>query len=290
MIHSTKRIRTKTIAGSVRGRSRRLALHMVLIALCFTCVFPFIWMISSSLKNTELIFSYPPQFIPDPVSWGNYAQAWAETRMGRAMLNSLLIAVIATVGNCTVSSMVAYGFAKIQFPLRGALFLLVISTMMIPYQVILIPLFIIFKQFGWINTYLPLIVPSLFGTAVNVFLMRQYMMGIPSAFSESAFIDGSGHVRIWLQIILPMSVPMIVSLGVLTFMRHWNDYLGPMLYLNSRDKMTVPLVLRMFQSNYTTQWHLLMAAACIALVPVVAIYLVSQKYIISGIMLGGIKG
>jgi len=269
---------------------RRLAMHVVLILLCFAAFFPFIWMISSSLKSNELIFSYPPQFIPNPVSWGNYLKSWDETRMGRAMLNSLFIAVVATLGNCSVSSLVAFGFAKTNFPGRNALFIIVISTMMIPYQVVLIPLFIVFKQLGWINTYNPLIIPSLFGTASNVFLMRQYIRGIPDAYCESAFIDGCSYLRIWWQIILPMSVPMIVSLGVLTFMRHWNDYLGPMLYINSRDKMTVPLVLRMFQSNYTTQWHLLMAASCIALIPVMILYLVSQRYIISGIMLGGIKG
>lgn len=269
---------------------KRILLHVLLIFLCVTCFFPFIWMISSSLKSNELIFSYPPQFIPDPVSFGNFPQAWSETKMGIAMLNSLLIACTATLGNITVSSLVAFGFAKTSFRGKNGLFLFVISTMMIPYQVVLIPLFIIFKQVGWINTYYPLIIPSLFGTASNVFLMRQYIRGIPDAYSESAFIDGCGYLRIWLQIILPMSVPMLVSLGVLTFMGHWNNYLGPMLYISSREKMTVPLVLRMFQSNYTTQWHLLMAAACIALLPVILLYLVSQRYIISGIMLGGIKG
>lgn len=276
--------------STTREKSKRLMLHMILILLCVTCFFPFVWMISSSLKSNELIFSYPPQFIPDPISYINYPRAWSETKMGAAMVNSLIIAVIATLGNCGVSSLVAYGFAKVEFPGRSALFLFVISTMMIPYQVILIPLFIIFKQLGWINTYYPLIVPSLFGTATNVFLMRQYIRGIPDAFCESAFIDGCGHIRIWMQIIIPMSVPMLVSLGVLTFMRHWNDYLGPMLYISSREKMTVPLVLRMFQSNYTTEWHLLMAAACIALLPVIVMYIVAQRYIISGIMLGGIKG
>lgn len=285
-------IKSKHVSMGMKAseKLKRLILHFILIALCVTCFFPFIWMISSSLKSNELIFSYPPQLIPDPVSFTNYPLAWKETQMGAAMLNSLLIAVIATVGNCGVSSLVAYGFAKVEFPGRSALFLFVISTMMIPYQVILIPLFIIFKQFGWINTYYPLIVPSLFGTASNVFLMRQYIRGIPDAYSESAFIDGCGHLRIWLQIILPMSVPMLVSLGVLTFMRHWNDYLGPMLYISSREKMTVPLVLRIFQSSYTTQWHLLMAAACIALMPVITLYIAAQRYIISGIMLGGIKG
>lgn len=286
----TESLRTTTRPQWRRGTGQRLLLHGGLIFLCLICMFPFIWMISSSLKDSALIFSYPPKLIPDPVSWGNYPEAWRQTNMGRAMFNSLLIAVTATFGNIFVSSMVAYGFAKIPFKGRSVLFMLVLCTMMIPYQVILIPLFIIFKQFGWINTYYPLIVPSLFGTAVNVFLTRQYMMSIPDAYGDSAFIDGCGHIRIWFFIVLPMSVPVLVSLGVLTFMRHWNDYLGPMLYISSQSRMTVPLVLRIFQSSYTTEWHLLMAAACIALAPVIILYILCQKFIIGGIMLGGIKG
>lgn len=265
-------------------------LHCVLLFVCFISMFPFIWMISSSLKDSELIFSYPPQLIPDPVSWINYKTAWQEARMGRAMLNSMYIAVVTTVGGILTSSLVAYGFAKTNFWGKGACFMIVLSTMMIPSQVTLIPMFIIFKKFGWINTYNPLIVPSLFGTASNVFMMRQYMLKIPDDFRDSGFIDGCGHLRIWAQIMLPMCVPTLVSLGVLTFMGHWNNYMGPMIYLSSREKMTVPLVLRIFQNAYTTEWHIMMAASCIALLPVIILYIISQKYIISGIMLGGIKG
>lgn len=267
-----------------------LILHIVLLGVCLISIFPFIWMISSSLKDSELIFSFPPQLIPNPVTWQNYPEAWKATAMGRAMINSLFIAVVTTGGGCLVSSLVAYGFAKIDFKFKTALFMVVLSTMMIPYQVTLIPLFIIFKHLGWINTYNPLIVPSLFGTAANVFMMRQYMLKIPNDFRDSGFIDGCGHFRIWFKIILPMCVPTLVSLGVLTFMGHWNNYLGPMIYLSSRVKMTVPLVLRSYKGNYSTQWHLLMAASCIALAPVVLLYIVSQKFIISGIMMGGIKG
>ena len=267
-----------------------LILHIVLLGVCLISIFPFIWMISSSLKDSELIFSFPPQMMPTPVPWQNYPEAWKATAMGRAMINSLFIAVVTTGGGCLVSSLVAYGFAKIDFKFKTALFMVVLSTMMIPYQVTLIPLFIIFKHLGWINTYNPLIVPSLFGTAANVFMMRQYMLKIPNDFRDSGFIDGCGHFRIWFKIILPMCVPTLVSLGVLTFMGHWNNYLGPMIYLSSRVKMTVPLVLRSYKGSYSTQWHLLMAASCIALAPVVLLYIVSQKFIISGIMMGGIKG
>ena len=269
---------------------KHVVLHAVLLCVCVISMFPFIWMISSSLKDNALIFSYPPELIPQPATWSNYPIAWEETGMGRAMLNSLIIAVTATVGNMFVSSMVAYGFAKTNFKGKSVCFMIVLSTMMIPSQVTLIPLFIIFRQFGWINTYYPLIVPSLFGTAANVFMMRQYMLKIPDDFRDSGFIDGCGHFRIWLQIILPMCVPTLVSLGVLTFMGHWNNYMGPMIYISSREKMTVPLVLRTFQGNYSTQWHLLMAASCIALLPIIALYILCQRFIISGIMLGGIKG
>lgn len=190
-------------------------------------LFPFIWMVSTSLKDTSLVFSYPPKLIPNPARFQNYADAWEQSQMGRALFNSMFIAVISTAGNIIVSSMVAYAFAKIDFRFKSLLFMLVLATVMIPYQVTLIPLFIIFKNLGWINTYLPLIVPSLFGTASNVFLMRQYIMGIPDAYRDSAYLDGCGHMRIWLRIILPMSVPMVVSISVLTFMGKWNEFLGP---------------------------------------------------------------
>lgn len=280
----------EVVLNRKRFNWEHLILHIVLLGVCLISIFPFIWMVSSSLKDSELIFSFPPQLIPNPVSWQNYPKAWKDTAMARAMFNSLYIAVIATGGGCLVSSLVAYGFAKIDFKFKTALFMVVLSTMMIPYQVTLIPLFIIFKHLGWINTYNPLIVPSLFGTAANVFMMRQYMLKIPNDFRDSGFIDGCGHFRIWFRIILPMCVPTLVSLGVLTFMGHWNNYLGPMIYLSSRVKMTVPLVLRSYKGDHSTQWHLLMAASCIALAPVVFLYIVSQKFIISGIMMGGIKG
>ena len=274
----------------MRKRAGKLLLHAVLLMVAAATLFPFIWMVSTSLKDTSLVFSYPPKLIPNPARFQNYADAWEQSQMGRALFNSMFIAVISTAGNIIVSSMVAYAFAKIDFRFKSLLFMLVLATVMIPYQVTLIPLFIIFKNLGWINTYLPLIVPSLFGTASNVFLMRQYIMGIPDAYRDSAYLDGCDHMRIWLRIILPMSVPMVVSISVLTFMGKWNEFLGPMLYLNSRVKMTVPMVLRIYQSEYVTKWNLLMAASCIALLPIIVLYLISQRYIISGIMLGGIKG
>lgn len=274
----------------MRKRAGKLLLHAVLLMVAAATLFPFIWMVSTSLKDTSLVFSYPPKLIPHPARFQNYLDAWEQSQMGCALLNSMFIAVLSTAGNIIVSSMVAYAFAKIDFRFKSLLFMLVLATVMIPYQVTLIPLFIIFKNLGWINTYLPLIVPSLFGTASNVFLMRQYIMGIPDAYRDSAYLDGCGHMRIWLKIILPMSVPMVVSISVLTFMGKWNEFLGPMLYLNSRVKMTVPMVLRIYQSEYVTKWNLLMAASCIALLPIIVLYLISQRYIISGIMLGGIKG
>lgn len=286
----SERLQEGFVANRKRVNVKHLILHVVLLFVCAISIFPFIWMVSSALKDSSMIFSYPPKMIPRPAVFENFRTAWNDTGMGRAMINSLIIAVTATFGNIIVSSMVAYGFAKIQFRAKGVLFMVVLSTMMIPYQVILIPSFIIFKQLGWVNTFYPLIVPSLFGTAANVFMMRQYMLKIPNDFRDSGFIDGCGHMRIWFSIILPMCVPTLVSLGVLTFMGHWNNYLGPMIYLSSRANLTVPLVLRTYQGAYSTQWNLLMAASCIALAPIIFVYLISQKFIISGIMLGGIKG
>jgi len=262
----------------------------MLIILGISALFPFVWMISTSLKDTSLVFTYPPVLIPDPPMWSNYRDVWIVAGMLRALGNSLFISVTSQAGNILVSSLVAYSFAKINFRFKNVLFIAVLATIMIPFQVTLIPLFVIFRHLGWINTFYPLIVPPLFGTAANVFLMRQYIMRIPDAYRDSAYVDGCGHLRIWWSIIMPMSVPMTVSIAVLSFMWKWNEFLGPMLFLNSRELMTVPLVLNIFRAEFLTEWHLLMAASTIALVPIIALYLFAQRYIISGIMLGGIKG
>ena len=269
---------------------RHSFIHIMLIILGISALFPFVWMISTSLKDTSLVFTYPPVLIPDPPMWSNYRDVWIVAGMLRALGNSLFISVTSQAGNILVSSLVAYSFAKINFRFKNVLFIAVLATIMIPFQVTLIPLFVIFRHLGWINTFYPLIVPPLFGTAANVFLMRQYIMRIPDAYRDSAYVDGCGHLRIWWSIIMPMSVPMTVSIAVLSFMWKWNEFLGPMLFLNSRELMTVPLVLNIFRAEFLTEWHLLMAASTIALVPIIALYLFAQRYIISGIMLGGIKG
>ena len=265
-------------------------IHLFLIALGISAIFPFIWMLSTSLKDTSLVFTYPPVLIPDPPMWSNYVEVWVMANMLRAMGNSLFISVISQGGNIIMSSMVAYAFAKIDFKFKNILFIMVLATVMIPFQVTLIPLFVIFRHLNWINTFYPLIVPPMFGTALCVFLMRQYFMRIPDAYRDSAYVDGCGHVRIWWKIFMPMSVPMIFSIGVLSFMWKWNEFLGPMLFLNSRELMTVPLVLNIFQTEHVVEWHLLTAASTIALAPIIILYLIAQRYVISGIMLGGIKG
>ena len=268
----------------------RIVLFTLLLLVSLVTLFPFFWMLSTSLKDSVLVFSYPPKLIPESFTWSNYVDAWVESNMSHALVNSLFIAILSTAGNVIISSMAAYSFAKIDFKGRSLFFMIVLATIMIPFQVTLIPSFVIFKNFGWINTYYPLIVPMLFGSASNVFLMRQYVMRIPDAYREAAKIDGCGEMRIWMQVILPMSIPMLVSIAVLTFMGKWNEFLGPMLYLSGRDRLSVPIMLRVFQSEHTTRWNLLMAASCIALMPIMILYTVSQKYIIGGIMLGGIKG
>ena len=265
-------------------------IHLFLIALGISAIFPFIWMLSTSLKDTSLVFTYPPVLIPDPPMWSNYVEVWVMANMLRAMGNSLFISVISQAGNIIVSSMVAYAFAKIEFKFKNVLFIMVLATVMIPFQVTLIPLFVIFRHLNWINTFYPLIVPPMFGTALCVFLMRQYFMRIPDAYRDSAYVDGCGHIRIWWKIFMPMSIPMIFSIGVLSFMWKWNEFLGPMLFLNSRELMTVPLVLNIFQTEFLVEWHLLTAASTIALAPIIILYLIAQRYVISGIMLGGIKG
>jgi len=265
-------------------------IHILLIALGISAIFPFVWMLSTSLKDTSLVFTYPPVLIPDPPMFSNYLHVWVHAGMLRAMGNSFFISITSQIGNILMSSLVAYAFAKIDFRFKNILFIFVLATIMIPFQVTLIPLFVIFRHLNWINTFYPLIVPPLFGTAANVFLMRQYIMRIPNAYRDSAYVDGCGHFRIWWNIIMPMAVPMTVSIAVLSFMWKWNEFLPPMLFLSSRELMTVPLILNIFRSEFLVEWHYLMAASTIALLPVIILYLFAQRYIISGIMLGGIKG
>jgi multiple sugar transport system permease protein len=275
---------------SIRHTLEIIILYIILIACGLTMIFPFAWMLSTSLKESGATFEYPPKLLPHPIAWNNYPDVFSRQPMLNALINSIKIAVINTFGTLLSSSMAAYAFAKIRFRFKGQLFLVLLATMMIPGQVTLIPMFVWFKNLGWIDTHYPLIIPAILCNAYGVFLLRQFFMTIPNSFAESARIDGASQPVIFVRIMLPLCIPALTTLGLFSFMGNWNNFLTPLIYLNTRAKFTIPLIIRSFQNMYYSNWTLLMAASCISILPIVIMYIFSQRYFIAGVVMSGLKG
>ncbi len=233
---------------------------------------------------------FPPTWWPNPVEWNNYAQALTSQPFGRYALNSLFIALVNVVGNLVSNSFVAYGFARFRFPGRRVLFMLLLATMMVPSQVLLVPQFILFHDLGWINTFLPLTVPSFFGSAFYVFLLRQFFMTIPVELEEAARIDGAGPLRIFFSVVLPLIRPALTAVAIFSFQGAWNDFLTPLIYLSDPSKFTLQLGLAQFQGSFHTDWNLIMAASVVVMLPMAIIFFVAQKYFVQGITMTGTKG
>lgn len=264
---------------------------VVVVAGAIVFVLPFLWMLSTSLKPLDRLYSVPLQWIPNPPKWQNYIDATKAFPFWRYSFNSLLIAVLATVGKLGSGSLTAYAFARLRWPGRDLVFLVVLATIMLPSIVTLIPTYMLFNKLGWMNTFLPLIVPFWFiSTPYSIFLIRQYYLTIPTELSEAARIDGASEFRIYWQIILPLSKPVFVALAVLSFVRHWNELLEPLIYLTRPDNRTLSLGLLTFRSEAATNYQLLMAASVLALLPILVIFFLAQNFFIEGIALTGIKG
>lgn len=284
----------KSTIKKQRGRRKflsALSVHAFLLPGAITMIVPLLWMLSTALKDPQFIFAYPPQIIPDPLFPENFSRAFNAMPFLRAYGNSLYIAVLVTIGSLITCSMAGYGFARLRFRGRGLWFGLILGSMMIPSQISLMPSFVLFHRLGWLDTHLPLIIPPILGNAFGVFLMRQFMMTIPKDLEDAARIDGANPFRIYYQIVLPLLKPALSAVGIFTFMGSFNDFLGPLVYLNSPEKMTVPVMLSAFQGLYgMVQWGPLMAAATVAILPVILVYIWGQRYFIEGIALTGIKG
>jgi len=283
-------------ALSVRTRTHRrktilqsIFKHFFLIVCSVAFLIPFIWMISTSLKPDSEILVWPPQWIPHPFQWSNYPQALTFVPFFRYFLNTLLYGVSTVVGTALSCTIVAYGFARIEWPERNFLFALMLATMMLPYQALMIPLFLLFRALGWTGTFLPLIVPSFFGNAFFIFLLRQFFKTIPQALVDAARIDGCSEFRIFAQIILPLAKPAIATVALFQFINAWNDFLGPIIYLNSQSMYTISLGLQDFLGSYGSQWGYLMAASVTATLPIIILFFFTQKTFIQGITLTGIK-
>lgn len=246
---------------------------------------PLWWMFSTSLKTMQEVMSFPPTFLPESWNFSNYLRTWEAAPFTRYTINTLTITTIVVIGNVLSNSFIAYGFAKIPFRGKNVLFMIVLATMMIPGFVTLIPQYVLFAKLGWINTYYPLIVPAFFGSAFNIFLLRQFYMTIPTELIEAAKIEGANHFYIWWKIGLPLTKPAIATVAIFSFNGAWNDFLGPLLYLNDENLYTLQIGLQVFKGQLNTQWNYLMAGSLLVLLPVIVIFFIFQKYFIQGINL-----
>ena len=281
-------------AARPRVKWGRVLVWLMLVAGSVVMLLPIAWMISTSLKVPAQIFKFPPEWIPDPVVWQNYPDSMTAMPFARYVGNTLVITGLNMLGVLLSSSLAAYAFARLRFPGRDVMFWILMSTMMLPQAVILIPRYIEFRFLNWIDTWLPLIVPNFFaaglGGAFFIFLLRQFFRGIPRELSDAAKVDGASEFRIYWQIILPLSRPAITVVLIFTFLDNWNNFLEPLIILSTPDNFTVALGLATFRGLYATQWHLLMAASTIMIIPVVALFFALQRYFVRGVVLTGIKG
>lgn len=276
-----------------RGRFsliRQGAVYILLAAGALLFAFPFYWLISTSLKPSDMIMASPPQWIPNPVAYSNYADLMNAAPVLRWLLNSAVVTTLGTIFYTVSSVLAAYGFARYPFPGSRALFFLVLATLMMPGHVTIIPRFILFRELGWLDTLLPLIVPTLFGSAFYIFLLRQFFLTIPRDLDEAAELDGAGTLRILWDILLPLCRPAIITVALFAFVEQWSDFFEPFIYLSSPENLTLQVGLRWFTTQYGTQFHLLMAGSVLAMAPIVVVFFFAQQHFIRGITLTGLKG
>jgi ABC-type glycerol-3-phosphate transport system permease component len=261
---------------------------MTAIALVF--MIPLFWMISTSLKARWEVFAWPPQWIPETFHWENYAEAFSKYPLWRFMLNTAFLVVVNILGEMLSVPLVAYGFARLRFPGKRVLFLIMLGTMMLPGHIKLIPLFAIYNRLGWIDTYWPLIVPAFFGSPFFIFLMVQYMRTIPHELDDAARIDGASTWGILYRVLLPLCRPPLTIVLVFTFLWSWNEFMHPLIFLNSFEKFPIQVGLAFFRGRYSVEWNLFMAATLVSTLPILVLYFFSQKQLIGGIASVGLKG
>lgn len=266
--------------------------YLILTLVALFMLFPLIWMVSSSFKDITKIFSYPPQLIPRPFKPENYIEIFRiQPHFPRYFWNSLYIATVVTTGTCVIASLGGYAFAKIRFPFRDGIFLMLLSAMMIPTEVTAVPLYEWFTRLGLINTHIPLILPAIFasGSMFGLFLMRQHFLSIPGELLEAARIDGCSQPRIFFSVMMPISKSSLSTLCIMTFLNRWNEFFEPLIYLNSSKLYTLPLALSMLSDNQTTEWSLIMVASVLASIPLLIVFFVAQNKFIDSIAMSGIK-
>jgi len=289
---------TRTVKESAQAETARkepseiastVTLHLILIIGAIIMVVPFVWMVLTSLMTTAQAFAVPPSFIPNPFMWSNYPQSFNALPFNLAYMNSAIVAVSVTVVQLITCAMAAYAFARIQFPGREIIFFVFLATMMIPFQLTIIPIFLTMKQIGLLDTLLSLILPPALFSAFGVFLLRQFILGLPLELEEAAIVDGANRWTIFWQVIMPLLRAPLAALGIFTFIGQWNDFFRPLIMLNTPSNFTVPLMLNQFRGQYATQWTLVMAGSVIAVLPLLIVYILAQRHIIRGIAMTGLK-
>jgi multiple sugar transport system permease protein len=281
--------RSRHPATRARSVAPRLLLYTIVALGAAATLFPFVWMVSTSLKPDLGVFATPPQLIPHPLQPQNYSKVVHIFPVWRFLLNSAIVALAATSLQVATSAMAAYAFARLEFRGSGALFGIYLATLMVPFQVIVVPLFIEMKYMHFVNTYPGLIVPTI-ASAFGTFLLRQAMLALPRDLEEAAFVDGAGHWTVFTRIVLPLAKPALATFAILSFMASWNSFLWPLVITNSQSLMTLPVGLANLQGEHFTAWNLVMAGTTISVAPIILVYLVAQRHIVRGVVLSGVKG
>ncbi|MCA9876949.1 MAG: carbohydrate ABC transporter permease [Thermomicrobiales bacterium] len=266
-----------------------LSVQALLTLAAIITLVPVVWTVLSSLKTNSTIFAVPFRWLPETLQWNNYVEAFQVAPFGRFFLNSTIVAISVTATTVFFAAMAGYGFSKFRFPGRNILFGMILSTFMIPFPVIMIPLFVLVRNFGWVNSYLGLIVPGAL-TGFAVFMMRQFIQAMPSELIDAARCDGAGEIRIFFTIVLPLARPALATLGILTFLDSWNNLLWPLIVIQSEEMQTIPLGLTKFSTLYSTNYSQMLAMAVIASLPVLIVFIIGRRQIINSLMLSGIKG
>lgn len=271
-------------------RIGRFLTYLALILGALFTVAPFVWLIRSSLMTLQEIFSMPPRFLPAVPQWMNYVNVFTTLPFARFFINTVIIVALNIIGALLSNTMMAYSFARINFRGRNIMYGLCLATLMLPTTVTMLPLFVEWKWLHGLNTFAPLTVPAFFGNALYIFMLVQFFKTIPIEFDEAAFVDGATYPQIITKIIMPISKPALAVVAIFTFMNSWNDFMGPLLYLNDQSKFTLSLGLKMFLSMFRAEWNTLMAASTLAVLPLIILFFVAQRFFIEGLTLGGVKG
>lgn len=276
-----------------RRQYRRLgqAIAFTLCALLAVLyIFPFYWMIVTALKTDQQVFVWPPALWPATPQWQNFVEATRYIPFWLYMRNTLVICLITVVGTLISCTLIAYGFSRLRWPGRDAIFIIYLSTIMLPGQVTMIPLYVVFRNLGWVGTILPLVVPAFFGNAFFVFLLRQFFRTIPSELTDAARIDGANEFGILWHIMLPLTRPALFTVALFSFLNAYRDFLGPLVYLTEQSQWTISLGLQLFKNMYGAQWQLMMAASTLMMLPVIALFFVTQRTFVEGIATTGLNG